>query len=166
MRPMMVPKPPPAAVSTNWRQRAYQGFLRERTPRAQALEEWSVAWCVPCSLLAIAAASGFGALAVPAAVFPPRALLPPAVLLATALAWGFYGPIFFSLPWIGDPYTAGYWLPRLVLPGLTTFLVLGFVLVEFALRRTPFSPRVRTALEYGLLAHTAVACGLFAGFLA
>lgn len=156
---------PPAKISASWRQRSNDGFLRERTPWSQALQQASVAWCVPDSILAIAGALGFGALALLALAFPRRALLTPAALIVTALAWGFFGPIFFNLPRVGDPYTAGYWLPRLVLPGLLMFFALGFAGVDFALRRLRCPPAVAKTVEIACLAHTAVACALFAGFL-
>jgi hypothetical protein len=155
---------PPVTVSASWRQRVHQGFLRERTPLAQRLEQWSVAWCLPFSALAIAGTIVGGLLSVQSVVAKKKPLLPPVTFILTLLALGFYAPVFLSLHRVGDPYTAGYWLPRLVLPALVVFFMLGFVLVDGVGRRWKESRLVRT-ISSVFLAYTLGACALFIGFL-
>jgi hypothetical protein len=94
---------------------------------------------------------------------PPA--LPDATVILTAMALGYYSPIFFSLHRLGDPYTAGYWLPRLVLPALLVFFSLGFLMVDTASRRWSPGSAVRRVIPWAFAGYTAVACLLFVGFL-
>jgi hypothetical protein len=156
---------PPKNVSENWRQRAKDSFQRERTPSAHRFQKWSVAWCVPNSIFAIVAAVGFAVLALHGLLFPQRAFVPPSSIVLVLLAWGFYSPIYFSLHRVGDPYTAGYWLPRLVLPALISFFVLGYAVIDFVVLRLGRFPVLAKGLSWVVLAHTAVACAIFVAFL-
>src|SRR5271165_3583245 len=84
---------------------------------------------------------------------------------APALALGFYSPVFFALTLLNDPYEAGYWLPRLVLPALVVFFSLGFAALDFlyqSLARWRGAPRAFLNVFAG---YTLVACLLFVGFL-
>ncbi|HEX2851860.1 MAG TPA: hypothetical protein VHO24_01385 [Opitutaceae bacterium] len=154
---------PPAGVSTDWKQRAQASFFRDRSPRSQTFSALSVAWCLPLSMLAIAGTLGCGALALHALFFPARARVPAETIVVTALAAGFYAPVFFSLTRLGDPYTPGYWLPRLVLPGLLVFFALGYVLLDAGAKNGP--PRREKITGTLSLVHAAVACGIFIALL-
>ena len=71
--------------------------------------------------------------------------------IVTMLALGFYGTVIANITRVVGAYTAGYWLPRLVMPAVLTFLILGLVLVDRWLERSRFgrSPRLaRAALAY------------------
>lgn len=154
----------PDGVSTGLRNRAQDDPGRKRTGLSQALQAWSVRWNLPLSLLALAGTVVVLVLAVPALLFDWNAITPGAAVLA-ALGFGVYAPIFFSFTRLGDPYTPGYWLPRLVLPALLVFLCLGFVLLDGVQSRLGRWPRLQVLLPRLALAHVLVACGLFAGFL-
>jgi hypothetical protein len=104
------------------------------------------------------------AVAVPA-LLSGRWMIRPGAAVLAALGFAVYAVIFFSLTNLGDPYTPGYWLPRLVLPGLLSFLCLGFVLLDGVLSRLPRWPRLQALVPRLALAYVAVACGLFIGFL-
>lgn len=159
-------QPPPVNISPHWRHRYHQGFSRERSSRAQTFAAWSVAWCVPLSLLAIAGTLVCGALTAHAVIFPARALVSPATVVVTAGAIGFYGMVFFNLPRVGDPYVAGYWLPRLVLPGLLMFFCLGLTALDLVQRQFGKSERRKKTVDVLCLLHVTVACGLFVGVFA
>lgn len=156
---------PPTKVSPHWKQRARESFHRDRSRLSHLLSKLSLAWCVPLSILAIAGTLGCGALGLHALFFPGRARVAPATIVVAALAAGFYAPVYFSLTQLGDPYTAGYWLPRLVLPGLLMFFALGFVLLDFAVRNNGGDPRREKIVGRLALAHTAVACAIFIAIL-
>jgi len=67
---------------------------------------------------------------------------------------------------VADPYAAGYWLPRLVLPALLIFFGLGFVMLDILYQHLE---RLQTALKpllYVFTGCTAAACLLFLSFLA
>jgi hypothetical protein len=85
------------------------------------------------------------------------AALPLAIL--TALAVGFYAPIILNITRMVGAYGAGYWLPRLVMPSLLTFLMLGFVLLD----RILAAPRLSRSAIPGrvCLAYTAALCAVY-----
>ena len=55
-----------------------------------------------------------------------------------------------------NTYEYGYWLPRLVIPGLVTFLILGGLLIE----RATSGKRGRK-LRPAILAYSALLAGLY-----
>jgi len=156
---------PPKEVSTDWLQKTRKPFFRERTALSQTLETWSVRWCLVHSALALAGTLFCGFLSGKSLLLR-RPFLPNAAIVITALAAGYYSPILFSLTRLADPYAAGFWLPRLVLPALLVFFSLGFVMLDSLYQR---HVRLQPALKPFLGAftgYTMVACLLFVGFLA
>ncbi|HYW84818.1 MAG TPA: glycosyltransferase family 39 protein, partial [Spirochaetia bacterium] len=158
-------QPPPKEVSTDWIQRTREPLLRDRTQLSQHLEIWSVRVCVVYSALAMAGTLFCGFLSVKS-LLVRRPLIPNAAIVITALAAGFYSPVFFSLTRLIDSYGAGFWLPRLVLPALLIFYSLGFVMLDILYQHLG---RLQTTLRPFLCAfsgYTLGACLLFIGFLA
>jgi len=157
-------QPPPARIPTDWGHRVQEPFVRERSALSQRLQTWSVRGCVVFSALALAGTLFFGVRCGLALVRrAPLVTDSAAVLLALAL--GFYSPVFFALTLLNDPYEAGYWLPRLVLPALVVFFSLGFAALDFlyqSLARWRGAPRAFLNVFAG---YTLVACLLFVGFL-
>ncbi|HEX4999634.1 MAG TPA: hypothetical protein VFY29_15510 [Terriglobia bacterium] len=49
-------------------------------------------------------------------------------LLLFSLAWAF--PIVFGMFFVVGPYNSGFWLPRLIVPALLAFFMLGFALLN------------------------------------
>jgi len=154
----------PPEVSTEWGRRTQHDFVRIRTARSQAFQTWSVRLGLPYSMLALVATLFCGALALQS-LFSRKPLLPNATVVITALAAGYYGVILFNLPRVGDPYTAGYWLPRLVLPALVIFYALGFVLLDFVWQRLRRPGPIARGLLLAFTVLTAVVCAVFTGFL-
>ncbi len=79
--------------------------------------------------------------------------------IVTTLAVGFYAPIILNITKMVAAYQAGYWLPRLVMPAMLVFLILGFVLLDriqagTELSRSPILGRV-------CLAYTAALCVIY-----
>jgi hypothetical protein len=83
----------------------------------------------------------------------------------TALAVGFYSTVFFSLHRLADPYTPGFWMPRLILPALVVFLSLGFVAVDSACRHFERHRLARSVVPWTFTVYTIAACAVFVGFL-
>ena len=108
-------------------------------PRTSAATIWSpvaVVGALPLTAAAFLAALWFSVASVSwLAGRRGRAVMPLAVL--ALLAGGFYAPIILNITKVKCPYSCGYWLPRLVMPSLLTFLVLGFVLIERAIAALP-----------------------------
>jgi len=134
---------------------------RDRSALSQALQVWSVRLCVPYSVLAVAGTLLCGALGV-ASLALRRPLIPDAAVVSAALAAGFYSPVFLSLTRLNDPYAAGYWMPRLVMPAVLVFLGLGFVALDMAFARLR---RGRRLLPAAVAGYTLAVCLLFIGFL-
>jgi hypothetical protein len=139
-------------------------FQRERSPRSQDLQVWSVRLCLVFSALAVAGTLLCGVLGILFLVLWRPGLPEPATVI-TALAAGFYSTVFLSLHRLGDPYTPGFWLPRLVLPAVVVFYLLGFVLLDLAFRRVGFLQRASRALLPLFAGYTLAVCVLFVGFL-
>jgi hypothetical protein len=161
---MGVFQPPPAGLATERGRLTMKPANRDRSALSRTLQVWSVRWCLVYSVLAVAGTLLCGALSV-ASLALRRPLVADATIVATALAAGFYSPLFLSLTRLADPYAAGYWLPRLVLPSIVVFLSLGFVMLDLAYARLG---RLQRALKPALVAfagYTLVACLLFIGFL-
>jgi hypothetical protein len=155
---------PPAAISTEWNTRTQDEFARERTRASQTLQTWSVRWCLVYSALAVTGTFLCCVLAGCSLAFR-KPWLPDSAVVVTALAAGFYSVILFSLPRLGDPYTPGFWLPRLVLPALVIFYMLGFVALDLAMWRIGLLRKASRTLLALFAGYTLVACLLFAGFL-
>jgi hypothetical protein len=156
---------PPGKVSTDWLQRTRKPFFRERTALSQALQTWSDRWCLVYSALAIAGTLFCGFLSGKSLLLR-RPFLPNAAIVMTAMAVGYYSPILFSLTRLVDPYAAGFWLPRLVLPALVVFFGLGFVMLDSLYERLGRRQPALKALLGAFTGYTLVACLLFIGFLA
>lgn len=154
---------PPPALVTDWDHRMRDQFARTRSPRSQRLQTWSVRWSLPFTALAVIGTLFCGVLSLQSLV-RPRPLLPNAVVMLTTLAVGFYSPIFLNLHRVGDPYGAGYWLPRLILPALLVFYALGFVMIDFVCLRLERFPALRI-FRFAFAGYTLVACLLFVSFL-
>lgn len=154
----------PDGISTGLRNRVQLDPGRKRAGLSKRLQVWSVRWNLPLSVLALAGTVVVLMLAVPVLLFGWNVIAPGAAVLV-ALGFGVYAPIFFSFTQLDDPYTPGFWLPRLVLPALLVFLCLGFVLLDAVQSRLARWPRLQTLLPRLALAHVLIACGLFVGFL-
>ena len=154
---------PPPELTTKWDGRVRNEFRRTRSALSQALQTWSVRWSLPFSILAVTGTLFCGLLSLQS-LLRSKPLLPDAVVVLTALAVGFYAPIFLNLHRVGDPYGAGYWVPRLVLPALLIFYALGFVAVDFVCQRLPQARAVKLFL-FVFAGYTLTACGLFVSFL-
>jgi len=157
-------QPPPASVSTAWSERTEGPFARERTALSRALQVGSVRLCLIYTLLAIAGTL-FCLVAGGLSLGLRRPLLADANVVLAALAAGYYSVIFFSLHRLGDPYTPGFWLPRLVLPALVVFLALGFVLLDVLCRPLERRPAILRTFLFVCGGYTLVACLCFVGFL-
>ncbi len=156
---------PPPEMSEGWSNRTQDPFVRHRTALSQALQTWSVRLCLPFSALAVAGTL-FSIVLSFQSLLAGKPLFSGAAVVMTALATGFYSTVFFSLHRINDPYTAGFWLPRLVLAALLIFFILGFLLVDFICRHRERSGRAPRLFLSCFLCYTLLACLLFIGFLA
>jgi hypothetical protein len=79
--------------------------------------------------------------------------------IVAVLGVGFYAPIILNITKMAWAYSGGYWLPRLVMPALLTFLAIGFVLLDRIqtgrdISRSPILGRV-------CLAYTAAVCAIY-----
>jgi 4-amino-4-deoxy-L-arabinose transferase-like glycosyltransferase len=154
----------PPGVSTAWDQRVQEDPGRQRAGLSRRLQRWSVRWNLPLALLTLAGTMATLVWAIPALVGGAGRVREGAALLAI-LSGGVYAPIFFSFTSLGDPYTPGYWHPRLVLAALVGFLVLGYVLLDVAHARLAHRPRVQALLPRLALGHAFVSAAIFVGFL-
>lgn len=157
-------QPPPEGISTDWARRTQETFLRGRTELSQELQTWSVRLCLPFSVLAVVGTLACGLLCIQSAA-SRKPLVPPTVVVMTALAAGFYLPVFFSLHRLQDPYTPGFWLPRLVMPAVLVFYSLGFVFLDLTYRRLEIRLPILTQGLSAFAGYTLVVCALFVGFL-
>jgi len=148
----------------DWHNRNQEDFMRTRNETSKVLQIFAVNWCIPFTILAILGTIYYLALAIPTLIRPSRLLSQQSAIMAL-LAAGFYAPIFLNLPRVSQPYLAGYWLPRLVMPSLIIFLILGFASVELTLSKLPSVTDYTKIITITCLVYTAIACILFAGFL-
>jgi len=129
-------------------------------PRARAATIWSPIAVV--GALPVTAAALLGALWFLVASLAwlagqrGRAVMPLAVLCL--LACGFYAPLVLNITKVKCPYSCGYWLPRLAMPSLLSFLILGFVTVDRAIAALP---RGRGICARSCLVYTAILCVVF-----
>jgi hypothetical protein len=157
-------QPPPKDISTDWKNRNQADFMRSRTKISKILQTLTVNWCIPFALFTIASTIYCLLLSVPSILIPTNKLGIPTAII-TLLAAGFYGMIFLNLHRVSNPYFSGYWLPRLIMPPLTIFLILSFVGLETLLKKLPLLQRYSSAIFSTCLAYTAVACVFFVSFL-
>jgi len=155
---------PPKTKSTDWNTTTVDPIARDRSPLSQALQTVAVRWCVVYSALAIAGTL-FCVVLSGLALALGRALLADAAVVLTALATGFFLPVFLSLHELTNPYVSGYWLPRLILPALTVFFTLGFVLLDLGCQHLELLRRSPKRLSWLFCGFTLAACLLFIGFL-
>lgn len=155
---------PPQNISTEWSHRTQELFPRSRSPVSEMLQTWAVRWCIPFTFLAVIGTLLSTTLSL-LSLFGPNRLLPNSTIVVTTLAVGFYSTVFFSLHRINDPYTAGFWLPRLVLPALLIFFCLGFVIQDDMFKQRGHWEWILKPFRFFLLGYTAVACLIFIGFL-
>ena len=156
---------PEGAVPFDWDHRTRVPFARRRTAESQALQTASVRMGLAFSVLALVGTSACGALGL-LSLLSGRPRIEDPTLVVTALAAGFYLTIFLSLHRLGDPYTPGFWLPRLVLPALLVFFCLGFVLLDLVFRTAWARGGWRRPVPWIVFSYTAVAYVVFAAFLA
>jgi hypothetical protein len=155
-------QPPSPPVPADWAHRVDEPPVRTRTATSQILQVGAVRLGLLFSLLAVLgtlACLGLGAVSLVAAK-PPLA---DSLVVLTALATAFYAQIFFSLHRLRDPYTPGFWLPRLSLPAIVTFLALGLVGVDWFIQRR--RGKGACIFEWALAGYTALTCLFFIGFL-
>lgn len=102
---------------------SYGGSQRSGRPRPQpqkTFSQWSVRLGVLFTVFAVIAVLFFTARAVRATVRPsPPPSFDIIVWLILGLNW--YVPLVITLPFVEHAYQWGYWLPRLVMPGLWSF---------------------------------------------
>jgi hypothetical protein len=105
---------------------------RPRPPAEAAFSRGSVRLGLPFSIGTVASIVSLSALFLVGWFRPVRFPSPAAtVWLVLGLAW--YLPLTAILPFVHHAYAWGYWLPRLVLPALWVFLLLGFERFEAVL---------------------------------
>ena len=155
---------PPETVSPDWYPSTDELKIRPRTHLSQALQTLSVRWCLGFSALAMAGTL-YCILRSARWLVQRGPAAADAIVVLTALAVGFYSPIFLSLHRVAHPYTAGYWTPRLILPALLVFFCLGFVLLDAACGLLEREKAPARPLLLLISAYTLVACLLFIGFL-
>jgi hypothetical protein len=106
---------------------------RQRHTLAHYANVGSVNFALPLSLIAVigvVASAGRAA----RELWSRTSLSDGSILLCYALS--FYLTIFGSLPRIATAYEHGYWLPRLVMPSLVSFLLLGFAVLDERIRHS------------------------------
>ncbi len=157
-------QPPPGDVSTDWNRRMQKPFFRDRTAFSQKLQALSARWCLVYSGLAFAGTL-FCCFQSGKSLLLRRPSLPDAAVVMTALAVGYYSPIFFSLTRLNDPYAAAFWAPRLVLPALVVFFSLGFVMLDSLLGRLGSMQSTLRPFLSGFMGYTLITCLIFVGFL-
>jgi hypothetical protein len=108
-------------------------------PRRQNSVAWSpiaVAGSLPVAAAALVGVLSFALASLGWFATRRRGVVVPLMVLAW-MACGFYAPILLNITRVRGAYTAGYWLPRLIMPSLLSFLILGFVMVDRAIARLP-----------------------------
>jgi hypothetical protein len=153
---------PPQGSPLGWHERLQAPPDRARTPWSQRLQEWSMRLSLPLALAAVAGTLGSGILAM-AGIVRGTSRLTPAAGLLTWFALGMHAPILIGLLRLSDPYTPGFWLPRLAMPSVTTFLVLGFVLADVWVARSG-GRAARVVPRLGF-AYATVCAAVYAGCL-
>jgi len=112
-----------------WNQRTTDLVTHNRTGMSQMLQDYTVRGAIPFTILAIISVIFLLILSAFYLTSNYR-LINNEILVLTLLSSGFYSTVFFSLHRLQDPYTPGFWLPRLVLPSVCIFYSLGFVFID------------------------------------
>jgi hypothetical protein len=145
---------------------------RPYIPRRAPADRWKMALSVkagiPFSVAALLATLYYAARSLPRFV---RALLRRAPLgdrefalfVAVVFALACHLVIVVNLPYLRWAYWSGYWLPRLVMPSILTFLLLAFAGLDEILDR--LRPPVATALALVMLGWMVAQSALHASFL-
>lgn len=157
-------QPPAKEVPHKWGERTQDPFPRQRTGISETLQTWAIRGSVPISILAVIGTILFSGMSL-LAILTGRPVLPSSTLVLTTLSVGYYSTVFFSLHRLGDPYTAGFWLPRLVLPAVLAFFCLGFVFLDFVASRAIPSRLSADVVCWGYFGYSMAMCVLFVGFL-
>ncbi len=129
-------------------------------PRTRVSTIWSpiaVTAALPFSAAALLGAVWFSLASLAWLLTKRRGVIMPLAALSL-LASGFYAPIILNITRVKGAYTCGYWLPRLVMPSLLSFLILGFVMIERAIAALP---RGRGTCARVCLAYTAILSVVF-----
>ena len=157
---------PPPGLPVGWHERLQAPPERGRTAWSQRLQIWVMHLSLPLALAAVVGTLGCGALAVKGLFRGDSALSPTAAVL-TLLALGMHAPVMVGLLRLVDPYVPGFWLPRLAMPSVTTFLVLSFVLADTCLARSAAAGgRVARAVPRLTFLYATACAAVYAGFLA
>ena len=163
--PMNLFQPPPVDISVTWIQRYRESFFRARSEEDQTRQGWAVYASLPYVPLAVAGTLLAGFLSL-RSLLTGRGLANATVVVLTALAAGYYSPIFLGLHRVLNPYEEGYWAPCLILPALLVFLLLGFWLLDrLCLRWRSTRPALRF-LPPVVALWTGFTCLIYLGFLA
>jgi|CZKI01.1.fsa_nt_gi hypothetical protein len=157
-------QPPPRMGSTDWNKTTEDPIQRRRSPLSQFLQIVAVRWCIVFSALAIAGTL-FCVVLSSLSLLLGMPLLADATVVVTALATGFYLPVFLSLHELTNPYASGYWLPRLILPALLVFFSLGFVMLDLGCKHLERLGRAPNRCLWLFSGFTLAVCLLFIGFL-
>jgi hypothetical protein len=150
--------------STDWNKTTEDPIQRRRSPLSQFLQIVAVRWCIVFSALAIAGTL-FCVVLSSLSLLLGMPLLADATVVVTALATGFYLPVFLSLHELTNPYASGYWLPRLILPALLVFFSLGFVMLDLGCKHLERLGRAPNRCLWLFSGFTLAVCLLFIGFL-
>jgi hypothetical protein len=129
-------------------------FPRERPPIAKMLTPVALALSLPITVLGL-----FGAIYQLSAGLVRNFRSPSAEgdlkLALVFMSIAIIMPPILRLPYYQTVYVFGYWTPRLILPGLLGFLILGFVsLDEFLRGRSPW-------LSKAVMAYAAMLSGIY-----
>ena len=104
-------------------------YFGARSRRNQRLMAWSVKTAVPITLLGLGTMALLGVAAFGAGVFAPAQSRPDLEALCL-LAFGWFASVVALLPFAVEPYLTGAWAPRLTMPALLLFLLLGGYVLE------------------------------------
>jgi hypothetical protein len=131
--------------------RPQQFFTRQRGRFAKRASAAAVQWALPMTLVA-----GIGVFVslwrAARDLWHRRPMSQSSILVGFALS--LYLPILASMPRVVCAYECGYWLPRLVMPSILSFLVLGFLVIDRLVQQSP-------ARRAGLVVYACIVSGIF-----
>jgi hypothetical protein len=134
----------------------FHDYFGLRSPFAQMAMSLAVKSGLWLTLLAISGIVWLGACSLRSLL--PRWPLDLKLLTVVVSALGWYLNIAVFLPFVGSPYSGGYWHPRLVTPAIIIFLILGFCLLQRLVGWWAAAPKVFLGLVL-------FQCGVHATFL-